>query len=134
MEYCQRERLAGTRVQISLILRYIDLFTPDFALEEIEKYKEVIFEKTRLSPDELRYFTFHIFNEIAVIPSFVISDEAIVKANELAQDIDIKDVSYIALAIQLDRVLLTRDKKLMQGLKRKGFRKVILFEDFLKSL
>jgi hypothetical protein len=40
------------------ILTFLDFFTPDFALEEIEKYKPVIFEKSRLNPDELRYFTF----------------------------------------------------------------------------
>jgi predicted nucleic acid-binding protein len=68
-----------------------------------------------------------------VIPNFVISDDALIKATELARDIDIKDVSYIALAIQLDLILLTRDKKLLQGLKRKGFRKVMLFEDLLSS-
>ena len=78
--------LISGKASYKLILSYIDLFTPDFALEEIEKYKAVIFEKTRLDPGELRYFTFHIFNEIAVVPSFVISDEAIAKATELAID------------------------------------------------
>ena len=126
--------LISGKASYKLILSSLDFFTPDFALEEIEKYKPVIFEKTKLNSDELRHFTFHIFNEIAVIPSFAISDEAVVKATELARDIDIKDVSYIALAIQLDLVLVTRDKKLMQGLKRKGFRKVMLFEDLLASL
>ena len=116
------------------ILTFLDLFTPDFALEEIEKYKPVIFEKSRLNPDELRYFTFFMFNEITVAPNFVISDEALTKATELVSNIDIKDISYVALSIQLDIVLLTRDKKLVQGLKRKGFRKVMLFEEFLASL
>jgi predicted nucleic acid-binding protein len=116
------------------ILTFLDFFTPDFALEEIEKYKPVIFEKSRLNPDELRYFTFFVFNEITVAPNFVIGDEAIIKATELVSNIDIKDVSYVALSIQLDTVLLTRDKKLVQGLKRKGFRKVMLFEEFLASL
>ena len=125
--------LISGKASYKTILRFLDLFTPDFALEEIEKYKQVIFEKTRLSADELRVFTCSIFNEIAVIPAFVISDEAIEKATELAQTIDIKDVSYIALAMQLDLVLLTRDKKLVQGLKRKGFRKVMLFEELLAS-
>jgi predicted nucleic acid-binding protein len=125
--------LISGKASYKLILSFLDLFTPDFALEEIEKYRPVIFEKTKLTPDELRNFTLHIFNEVAVVPNLVISDEALTKATELASDIDIKDVSYIALAIQLDLILLTRDKKLMQGLKRKGFRKVMLFEDLLSS-
>lgn len=125
--------LISGKSSYKLILTYLDLFTPDFALEEIEKYKSVIFEKSKLNSDELRQFTFHVFNQIAVVPSFVISDEAILKATELAHDIDIKDASYLALSIQLDLVLLTRDKKLIQGLKRKGFRKTMLFEDLLGS-
>lgn len=125
--------LISGKSSYKLILTYLDLFTPDFALEEIEKYKSVIFEKSKLKPDELRQFTFHVFNQIAVVPSFAISDEAILKATELAHDIDVKDASYLALSIQLDLVLLTRDKKLIQGLKRKGFRKIMLFEDLLAS-
>jgi len=116
------------------ILSFLDFFTPDFALEEIEKYRPVIFEKSKLKADELRQFAFFVFNEVTVVPNFVISDEAIVKATELVQNIDIKDISYTALALELDFVLLTRDKKLVQGLKRKGFRMVMLFEDFLKTL
>lgn len=125
--------LISGKSSYKLILTYLDLFTPDFALEEIEKYKSVIFEKSKLKPDELRQFTFHVVNQIAVVPSFAISDEAILKATELAHDIDVKDASYLALSIQLDLVLLTRDKKLIQGLKRKGFRKIMLFEDLLAS-
>ncbi len=43
------------------ILAFLDFFTPDFALEEIEKYKPVIFEKSKLNTDELRQFTFYVF-------------------------------------------------------------------------
>jgi predicted nucleic acid-binding protein len=64
----------------------------------------------------------------------VISDEAILKAIELTKDIDIKDSSYIALAIELDCVLLTRDKPLIKGVKKKGFRKIMTFEGFLTSI
>jgi len=126
--------LISGKSSYKLILTYLDLFTPDFALEEIEKYRSVVFEKSKLNSDELRLFTFHVFSQITVIPGFVISDEAIIKATDLAHDIDIKDASYIALAIQLDQMLLTRDKKLVHGLKRKGFRRVMLFEDLLASL
>ena len=68
--------LISGKASYKLILSFLDLFTPDFALEEIEKYRPVIFERTKLNPDELRHFTLHIFNELAVVPNFVISDEA----------------------------------------------------------
>lgn len=69
-----------------------------------------------------------------MIPRIVISDEAIGKALELTKDIDVKDLSYVALAIELDCILLTRDKPLVKGVKKKGFRKIMTFEDFLNSI
>jgi predicted nucleic acid-binding protein len=60
-----------------------------------------------------------VFNQVSVIPRIVISEEAIKKALELTKDIDIKDLSYVALAIELDCVLLTRDKHLIKGVKNK---------------
>jgi predicted nucleic acid-binding protein len=92
------------------ILSYFDFYSPDFVFEEIEKYKPVIFEKTKLKIEELQHFAFFVFNQVSVIPRMVISDEAIEKAIELTKNVDIKDLSYVALAIELDCVLLTRDK------------------------
>ena len=116
------------------ILTYFDFYSPDFVFVEIDKYKPTIIEKTKLNIEELQRFTFFIFNQVSVIPRIVISDEAITKATELTQVIDIKDLSYVALAIELDCILITRDNVLIKGLKKKGFRKIISFEDFLLSI
>ena len=116
------------------ILTYFDFYSPDFVFEEIDKYKLTILEKTKMNIDELQRFTFFIFNQVSVIPRIVISDEAIAKATELIRDIDIKDLSYVALAIELDCVLITRDNSLIKGAKKKGFRKIMSFEDFLTSI
>jgi predicted nucleic acid-binding protein len=116
------------------ILTYYDFYSPDFVFEEIDKYKPTILEKTKLNIDEFQRFTFFIFNQVSVIPRIVISDEAIDKATELIRDIDIKDLSYVALAIELDCVLITRDNTLIKGAKKKGFRKIMSFEDFLTSI
>ena len=116
------------------ILRYFVFYSPDFVFEEIEKYKPVIFERTKLKMEELQQFAFFVFNQVSVIPRMVISDEAVERAIELTKGIDIKDMSYVALAIELDCVLLTRDKPLIKGIRKKGFRKVMSYEDFLSSI
>lgn len=116
------------------ILTFFNFYTPDFVFEEIEKYKLTILEKTRLNLQEFQRFTFFVFNKVSVIPRIVISNDAIEKALELTHDVDIKDLSYVALAIELDYVLLTRDKHLVKGVKKKGFRKIMTFEDFLTSV
>lgn len=116
------------------ILTYYDFYSPDFVFEEIDKYKPTILEKTKMNIEELQRFTFFIFNQVSVIPRIVISDEAIAKATELIKDIDIKDLSYVALAIELDCILITRDNQLIKGAKKKGFRRIMSFEDFLLSI
>ena len=53
--------------------------------------------------------------------------------NNYVLDIDIKDSVYVALSIELNVPLITRDKKLYLGLRKKKFENIILFENFLKT-
>ena len=68
--------------------------------------------------DEFLEFAQFVFSEIKVFPNFILSEVALQKAIELTSKIDIKDTAYLALAIQFDQVLLTRDKPLEVGLKK----------------
>jgi len=47
--------------------------------------------------------------------------------------IDPKDVAYVALSISTGFSLVTRDKVLYTGLRKKGFRSVLLFDELLAS-
>ncbi|MEM1122074.1 MAG: PIN domain-containing protein, partial [Bacteroidota bacterium] len=116
------------------LLDYYNFILPDFALVEIDKYKATIYKKSKLSNYQLRTFAYQIFSKITFIPEFILTEEAKQKAVTLTSNIDIKDTAYVALALQLDLVLLSRDKPLVKGLKKKGFRKVQLFDEFLNSI
>ena len=109
-------------------------YTPDFALQEINKYQEAILKKTKLSKEQLQEFTLFIFSHLVVVPEFYISSESREKAYNLCIDIDLKDIIYVSLAIELGFTFITRDKPLYNGLKSKGFNSVILFETFLTEL
>ena len=52
------------------------------------------------------------------------------KAHELCKEIDIKDISYVALALELDALFWTSDKKLKEGLEKRHFRYFISEKDF----
>jgi predicted nucleic acid-binding protein len=65
---------------------------------------------------------------------YVLAQDSLIKSQRLLEKIDLKDISYVALAMQLDLILLTRDNLLHEGLRKQGFRKVMLFDDFLKTL
>jgi predicted nucleic acid-binding protein len=96
-------------------------YTPDFALSEIKKYRAVILKKSKASPKALREFTFSVFSKITVVPDYVISTDAYEQAVQLCQNVDLKDVNYVALTIEIaDSQLLTRDKLLYHGLIAKG--------------
>ncbi len=75
-----------------------------------------------------------MFSQLTILPQYVLYEESLEKSKKLLDKIDLKDLSYVALAMQLDLPLLTRDNLLYEGLRKQGFRKVILFEDFLRSL
>jgi predicted nucleic acid-binding protein len=115
------------------LLKFFRFKTPEFVLVEIDKYKEMLFLKTKLGNLEFLKWTYFVFSEVAVLPQYVIEKETLVKAEKLLINSDQKDIAYVALAMQLDIVLITRDVPLFNHLKKQGFRKVMLLENFLQS-
>ncbi len=116
------------------LLSYYNFILPDFVLLEIDKYQDVLKKRTKLNEDEFLQWTYFVFSKISILPQYVLSDFSIEKSVTLLKKIDLKDTTYVALAMQLDLPLITRDKPLYEGLRKQGFKKVILYEDFLKSI
>ena len=54
------------------------------------------------------------------------------KAFHLCKDIDEKDTAYLALAIEFDIELVSKDEELVAHLRGKGFQKVITLTEFFK--
>ena len=116
------------------LLSYYNFILPDFVLLEIDKYQDVLKKRTKLNEDEFLQWTYFVFSKISILPQYVLSSFSIEKSVTLLKKIDLKDTTYVALAMQLDLPLITRDKPLYEGLRKQGFKKVILYEDFLKSI
>ena len=108
-------------------------YLPDFALSEIQRYQELLLKKTKLPPEELRSFTLRLFSKLTVVPNFLISTKSYLDAFLLCKDIDEDDTPYLALAIEFDITLLTKDEELIVGLRKNGFEKVISLTEFLKK-
>lgn len=89
----------------------LQLFAPEFLLEEISKYQDQIFEKTHRSKEEFEIFV-QILNEyITFIPQKNINP-FIEKANLFSPDP--KDSVYLALALALKSAVWSNDKKLKE--------------------
>jgi predicted nucleic acid-binding protein len=116
------------------ILTFNNFILPDFALIEVEKYKDILKDKTKMSEIQFTDWTYFVFTQLTILPQYVLEQNILVKSERLLEKIDLKDISYVALAMQLDLPLLTRDNPLYQGLRKQGFKKVVLFEDFLRTL
>lgn len=115
------------------ILSFYNFIFPDFVLVEIDKYKDVLKHKTKMSETQFTEWSYFVFANLTILPQYVLEKNILEKSERLLKKIDLKDISYVALAMQLDLPLLTRDNPLYQGLRKQGFRKIIMFDYFLKS-
>jgi len=116
------------------ILRSFRFVAPEFILSEVKQYEQEIFTKTKQSEAQLRSYTLDIFGELTILPDYFTEIENLLSASQMLEKIDPKDIQYLALSLQLDLALLTRDKPLYKGLRKQGYRKIMLFENFLKSI
>ncbi len=116
------------------ILTFNHFILPDFALIEVENYQDTLKRKTKMSDTQFIQWSYFVFGQITVLPRYVLAQDVLIKSQRLLEKIDLKDISYVALSMQLNVLLLTRDTLLHEGLRRQGFRKVLLFDDFLRKL
>jgi len=116
------------------IVMFNKFVTIDYVFKEIDEYKDTIFKKTKLDSNQLREYTNQILSKITVLPRYVVSEENIMKATDLTKDIDFNDIWFVALSLEYNITLLTRDEKLYKGLTKKGFKQIDLFDNFLRLI
>ncbi len=105
----------------------LSLVSVEFLFEEFEKYKDLIKKKTQRTEEEFEIFMGILKKRIKLIPyeefkSFMAESERISP--------DPKDTEYLALALKLNCVLWSNDKKL----KTQNKVKVYSTEDLMKEL
>lgn len=116
------------------IFRVNNIYLPDIVFSELNKYETYLIKKTKLNQAEFRMLVKMLFDEVTVIPKFAISAENWKNAYHICKDIDEKDTPFVALSLELNVPLWTNDKKLIDGLKKKGFNNILTTEELLKEL
>lgn len=116
------------------LLEYYQFVLPEYALAEVDLYCDKLKSKTKMDEGQFFQWTYFVFSQVTILPRYSLSNESLRRATKLLKSIDQKDIPYVATAMQLDLALLSRDKPLHNGLRKKGFRKIILFEDFLRRI
>ncbi|CCH02143.1 hypothetical protein FAES_4143 [Fibrella aestuarina BUZ 2] len=99
----------------------IRVFSPNFLIVEIFKYKEKIVARSKSDESEVYELLNLLLQRITFVNEEAISLGNLIHAHRLCADIDEKDMLFVALALDLSALYWTRDQKLKDGLQRKGF-------------
>jgi putative PIN family toxin of toxin-antitoxin system len=112
----------------------LNFYTTHLLLDELSVHRSKIGSISGLEEQELDQIIQLITRRIRFINLRLIPSETFQKAENLTRDIDIDDTEFVALAEHAKAKLWTGDKRLIQGLRRKGWNKVLSTEDLLASI
>jgi len=119
--------ISGKEVYLDLF-KQNDVYIPDIVFSELNRYELRLIQKTKLRQSKFKNFIRMLFEEVIVIPKFAISEENWQKAYKICKDIDEKDTPFVALSLELQIPLWTNDKKLLSGVRLKGFDNIVISE------
>ena len=84
-----------------ILLGDAEFISPDFSIDEINKYKELILEKSGMTEKEFAILLSTLLERINIIPEFRY-ESYLEEANKLIGNIGLKDVPFIALALSME--------------------------------
>ena len=92
-----------------LISKNINFYIPEYAIQEIEKYKQYIIDKSGLSENEFDELFKLIIENLNIVP-FEEMKSYTDQAKEIMKNIDIKDFPFIACALYLKSGIFSYDE------------------------
>ena len=121
--------ILNKKSRMSLILlnskNIFQFYIPKFALRELSSHKIKIMQLSKYTESQFKNLLNLYLENMIIIDENNISDKHYKEAYNLCQEIDLDDLFFVAFAIKLNLTLWTGDKKLINGLKSKGFNKII---------
>ena len=100
----------------------ISFIAPNFLITEMYKHKDKLISLSSLDESDFYLYLNEIIEKIQFVPTDFISIKSKQKAYDLCKGIDLKDIPFVALSIELKAPIWTGDKKLKEGLILKGFK------------
>lgn len=114
-------RAKGYQIREVLARKEYRFYAPNFIMVEIFKHKDKLLKHTQTTEDEVNEFLNKVLQHIHFVNEELISTGNFIEAYRLCSNVDEKDTPFVALTLELEGQLWTRDKQLVQGLTRKGF-------------
>lgn len=112
----------------------VEFFAPTYLRQEMENHFDRLVEIADTTPENIRTTMTRVYQHIHFINDALIPFEHYRAALALVRNIDINDIAFVALNEYLDEFLWTGDMQLYNGLKAKGYDKVLNFEAVLAYL
>ena len=106
---------------IILTEKNVTFYSCKFVIVELFKQKKRIEKYSSLEEDEILELLYGFLKRINFFDEDSVTDKSRQRAHDLCNNIDEKDTPHVAITIELDGLLWTRDKKLREGLQAKGF-------------
>lgn len=111
----------------------VTFIAPEFLRTEISKHRAKLMKISGLSSNDIQESEFQIYRNIIFISEYSIKHSVWQSAQRLVEDVDPKDIPYVAFAKQFRCKIWSGDKALMKGLANKGSRIFITTDElFLK--
>jgi len=98
-----------------------EFYCPNYLISEIFKHKERILKASKANEEDVYELLEKTLHRINFVNEEYISIGNLIYANKLCNNIDEKDTLFVALSLELDAEFWTKDDKLKNGLKKKGF-------------
>lgn len=125
----------GDNAELLLNPKYnFEKFTCHYLIAEIFKHQEKTVRLSEQTSDNVIDVLYAFMKKITFISEELISKENWIKADEITKDTDNKDIAFVALTLHIpDSILWTNDLKLIKGIQKKGFNRVITTEVLLQK-
>lgn len=107
-------------------------YSAQYLRQEIENHKDKLIEISKLSEQEVEESKYQIFSKIHFLSEGQIPFKIWRRSAEYVRDVDMDDIAFVAMSEYLDVGLWSGDKKLIEGLKSKGFTRCISTKELLE--
>lgn len=110
-----------SRTRVGSCSKPLPVSTPNYLIFELFKHRQRIVEKSKASEEDVLSYLNLVIQKVHFFNEEIISLENFFTAYHLCKDVDENDTAYVALTLELDGDLWTRDDVLKAGLRQRGF-------------
>ncbi|MCF8258113.1 MAG: hypothetical protein K9J06_11180 [Flavobacteriales bacterium] len=124
-------RIAGILLGPS---RNLNFYATGHLLSELEEHREKLMKLSGYSVAEMDMVTQLVISRIRLIDVRLIPKKQYAKAFDLTHDIDVDDTEFVALAEHAKAMFWSGDRRLVNGLRKKGWTRCITTDELFKRV